>query len=358
MTAAAIPGRHVATHPGWLTRRWAKTRAGLREFDDWRQVLTLRIVVPLILAVVSSYYLFRWAHANAMPIALAWTLPAALDVTAYKAVMVARHARDTWARLKASALAWLCVVLSVAGNIGAHALEARDPAGRPLLEVSMWTISATAAVYPLMLVCGHIVSGGMTRRPLRPAEVDAVAARLAVLSTLGRLTDEVRAVSAERDRLVAERDADQAARERAAHDRRVADEAARRERERVAREQAEHDRRERQPAKPARKTPPAPPAGESKVQRIHRLWFEHWARGESPAATVIDDLAEAKDYARRERAKLLKAGWGPGRVPDEYRTETPGGTPTETAPERQGETTAETSETPTVNGRPLALAAG
>jgi hypothetical protein len=168
--------------------RWrpiSRIAATLRGFDDWRQVLTLRVIVPMILALVSFYYLYLWALANSMPWWLAWTLPAALDVTAYKAVTVARHPVNRWAKWKASALAWLCVALSVAGNIGSHALQATGADGRPLLVVSIWTISATSAVYPLMLIAGHIVAGGMTKRPLsadRAAEQAAAAdaARLAV----------------------------------------------------------------------------------------------------------------------------------------------------------------------------------
>jgi hypothetical protein len=137
-----------------------------REFDDWRQVSFLRVVVPVILAVVSFYYLTRWAHDNAMPWALAWTLPAALDVTAYKAVKVAQHATSTAARWKASALAWLCVVLSVAGNIGSHALDLG------ILRPSFMTIAFTAAVYPLMLAAGHIVAGGMSARPRTEAQIE------------------------------------------------------------------------------------------------------------------------------------------------------------------------------------------
>jgi hypothetical protein len=186
--------------------------ASIRAFDDWRQVLTLRVVVPLILAAVSFYYLTLWAHANAMPGFLAWTLPAALDVTAYKAVTVARHAANKAAQRKASALAWICVLLSVAGNIGSHALEVRNPAGVPLLTVNIWTIAATSMVYPLMLIAGHIVAGGMSKRPMRPAEIDQVAGMAAMAMALTRLTataerakDEAAAAVAEARELRAEK---------------------------------------------------------------------------------------------------------------------------------------------------------
>lgn len=138
--------------------------------DDWRQVSALRVVIPAILAAVSAYYLIAWAGANAMPPWLAWTLPAALDVTAFGAVKVAQHPRDAAAKWKASALAWLCVALSVAGNIGAHALALG------ILRPNFWTIAATAAVYPLMLAAGHIVAGGMAARPLSAAQQAAAEA--------------------------------------------------------------------------------------------------------------------------------------------------------------------------------------
>lgn len=183
-------------------RAWLRT---LRSFDDWRQVLVLRVVVPLILAAVSFYYLTRWASANDMPWFLAWTLPAALDVTAYKAVTVARHAANKTAQRKASALAWICVVLSVAGNIGSHALEARGPDGAPLLEVSIWTIAATSMVYPLMLVAGHNVAGGMSARPLNATQIRDRASLAAFARALTQAT--ARAESAETARAAAEQTA-------------------------------------------------------------------------------------------------------------------------------------------------------
>jgi hypothetical protein len=167
---------HDDTPPSGLRPRASlrgRAATRLRAFDDWRQVFTLRVIVPLILAAVSAYYLTRWAHANAMPWGLAWTLPAALDVTAYKAVTVAKHPINKAAKLKASALAWLCVALSAAGNIGSHALEVKPPeGGTPLLVVNMWTIAATSMVYPLMLIAGHIVAGGMKPRPRTAAELE------------------------------------------------------------------------------------------------------------------------------------------------------------------------------------------
>jgi len=99
-TAPRTPRHHApGTRKGWLG--WF---ARIREFDDWRQVSTLRAVVPVILAAVSAYYLTRWAEANAMPWALAWTLPAALDVTAFMAVTVARRAAGGQNRCDAPAL--------------------------------------------------------------------------------------------------------------------------------------------------------------------------------------------------------------------------------------------------------------
>jgi len=191
-TAPRTPRHHApGTRKGWLG--WF---ARIREFDDWRQVSTLRAVVPVILAAVSAYYLTRWAEANAMPWALAWTLPAALDVTAFMAVTVARRAADRAAKRKASALAWLCVILSVAGNIGSHTLDFSAHATTPLLQVSIWTIGATSMVYPLMLIAGHVVAGGMSARPLSRPQIDQAAAQIAAVAVAAQALARARAAEA------------------------------------------------------------------------------------------------------------------------------------------------------------------
>lgn len=146
--------------------------------DDWAQVSVLRVVLAVILAAVSGYYLTRWAHANRMPWVLAWTLPLALDVTAYKAVTVARRAVDEPARRLALLLVWGCVLVSVAGNGAMHAVDFGA------LAPNLATVVATGMVFPVALVAGHIVTGGMTTRPRPPVDdPDAARAALGALYT-------------------------------------------------------------------------------------------------------------------------------------------------------------------------------
>lgn len=138
--------------------------AWVRAWDDWREITVLRTVLPLILVAVSAYYLTIWGHENGLPWGLAWTVPVALDLTAWAAVRVALHAKNRPARWYAVAVAWLCVLASAAGNIGAHVLELG------YFAPNLWSISATVSVFPICLFLGMTVIGGMAPRPLTADE--------------------------------------------------------------------------------------------------------------------------------------------------------------------------------------------
>lgn len=161
---------------------------GRTSLDDWRQVSILRVVLALILVGVSSYYLTRWSHENGMPWVLAWALPFALDVTGYQAAMVARRAANPRGRRWALTLVWLCVALSAAGNTGMHAIDFH------LLTPNIWTVSATGMIFPIMLIAGHLVSGGMAPRPMRPAQIDEAAAKVAMLAAVVQTSARLAAV--------------------------------------------------------------------------------------------------------------------------------------------------------------------
>lgn len=158
-----------------VTRHRAPDRATIwrriAAFDDWRQLLVLRIVVPTILMAVSAYYLTRWGLDNQMPWWLAWTLPAALDVSAYAALKVVRHPRNRWALVRAYTLVAVCLAFSVAGNIGSHAVDFG------VLTPSFLTVAVTGSVYSLVFVALELVSSGMAPRPLTTEQEAAEATR-------------------------------------------------------------------------------------------------------------------------------------------------------------------------------------
>jgi hypothetical protein len=166
-----------------------RVRAAVDWCDDWRQSAGIGAALFVILAAVSAYYLVRWGHANGMPGLIAWALPAALDFSGYRAVLVARRARDDVAQSSAMTLVWCSVGLSMLGNIGSHAVDAG------LLRPNFWTMAATVSVIPLMAIWGHIVGGGISARPeVRRAadELDETRAALAAATA--------RAEAAERER--------------------------------------------------------------------------------------------------------------------------------------------------------------
>jgi hypothetical protein len=147
----------------------------------------LRAALVVILGAVSSYYLTRWALANAWPTPLAWALPVALDLAALLGIVIVRHAASDDARKAALRLAWGAGGLSVLGNSAMHALDFGA------IHVTLWTVIATLPVVPAMIVWGWHVAGGMVQRP------SAIAARKPAKARGGRPTgkgnDEVRAAA-------------------------------------------------------------------------------------------------------------------------------------------------------------------
>jgi hypothetical protein len=171
-------------------------RRALDWCDDWRQSAGIGAVLFVILAGVSAYYLVRWGHENGMPGIVAWALPAALDLTGYRAVLVAKRAGNAEDRSKAMTLVWWAVGLSMLGNIGSHALDAG------MLRPNFWTMAATVSVIPLMAIWGHVVGGRIGPRPEVTAAADELGEARRDLADVRRALAAVtaRAEAAERER--------------------------------------------------------------------------------------------------------------------------------------------------------------
>jgi hypothetical protein len=144
-----------------VTNRPNVDRDRIRALGPWLLRDALRVTLVLLLAAVSAYYLTRWAVHNRIPIALAWTLPIMFDCSALLGIVVARYPRDDQSQRKAIWFAWTAAGLSAVGNGAMHAVDFGA------VHVTLWTVVATGAVYPLMLAAGYDVAGGMQARPGR-----------------------------------------------------------------------------------------------------------------------------------------------------------------------------------------------
>lgn len=145
-----------ATCGGLLsTSRFAR----VRPLAPWLLRDALRALLVVLLAAVSAYYLTRWAIANRMPVALAWTLPVVFDASALLGLIVARRPADARARKTALWFAGSSAAASAVGNGAMHAVDFGE------LHVSLWTVVVTGAVYPVMLALAYHVAGGMAQRP-------------------------------------------------------------------------------------------------------------------------------------------------------------------------------------------------
>ncbi|RZT87404.1 hypothetical protein EV383_4327 [Pseudonocardia sediminis] len=131
----------------------------LRPSGPWLLRDALRVVLVVLLAAVSAWYLTRWGLANRIPVGLAWTLPVLADASALLGIVVAKHPRDESCRRKATRFAWASAGLSAVGNGAMHAVDFQA------VEVSIWTVVLTGALYPLFLAWGYDVAGGMAARP-------------------------------------------------------------------------------------------------------------------------------------------------------------------------------------------------
>lgn len=154
----------------------------LRLDGPWLLRDTIRVVLTITLAAVSAVYLTRWALLNHFPVALSWSVPLAVDAAALLAIVVHTHPRDDRARRSSLKLAWGAGGLSVAGNALMHAHDFG------LLEPTVWSVMASGAVIPLMLVWSYHVASGMAPRPTdRAAAADARRAQRAARAVTRRV---------------------------------------------------------------------------------------------------------------------------------------------------------------------------
>lgn len=163
--APTPPPRADRRAPRWIATRWAAARP----LGPWLLRDALRVLLVVLLAAVSAWYLTRWALQNQFPVGLAWTLPVLLDASALLGIVVAQHPRDDRSRRKAVRFAWFAALLSAAGNGAMHAVDFGA------LQVNLWTVVATGALYPLFLAVGYDVANGMAARPARPQPLTAAA---------------------------------------------------------------------------------------------------------------------------------------------------------------------------------------
>lgn len=287
--AMLAPQPRHATRPSRVGARVARAWAWVRAWDDWREVAMLRTVLPLILVAVSAYYLTIWGHENGLPWGLAWTVPVALDLTAWAAVRVALHPRTRWARVQAIGVAWLCVLASAAGNVGAHMLELG------LFRANPWSIALTVSVFPICLLLGMTTTGGMLPRPLN-ADQQAARDLADARSREERLTVEARG-KAERRRLdVDSRPAPAPAAEPAS-----------------AGEGSAED------TGPLPVTPPAAKgrvsnirdakgSGAAQKERIEQHFRDEVAEGRWPKPADVDRMFGTTNYARNIRAGMIRRG--------------------------------------------------
>ena len=77
------------------------------------------------------------------------------------------------------------------------------------------------------------------------------------------------------------------------------------------------EQREQREEKKAQPVDAAPTKG----AQIDRLILEAWARGEEPDCSAIDKQVGASNNARGRKRNLAAKGWGPNKVPPEYKTD-------------------------------------